>query len=893
MARAQRPARGVHVDAARVRLSNPSSAAHSVLDLTMSFVGLRMSLQRQCVFGVWAGLLLGVCLIRPVAAQGPEPQVYNSRIEPHWIGETARFWYRRQGPGQTREFWLVDGRAGTRQPAFDHAAVAKTLSAQLKRDVTADRLPIDALEWSPDGSTVDLRGDGVAFRLLLSDGTLSPLPPPEPVSLPTDLPPRPSRQQGPETEIRFRNALKEEIELFWLETGGGRRSYGRVAPGAEHAQHTFAGHRWLVQTAGGRVVAVVEGRPEPGLALIDGQRPPRNDAPPDRRSGRRGDGGPPPTSVPSPDGRLEAVVRDHQLVFRVLADQSERLVTTDGSAAESYTRDAVRARAVEMNYNAPDWPASLPEVYWSPDSRFALAIRTRAVPEPKVTLVESTPRDQLQPKVHSYSYIKPGDPIPLRQVRLFDLSQPAPVPVADELFQQPWQIDQFEWRADSREVSFVYNQRGHQVLRLISLDPLTGQARAAIDETAQTFIDYSGKYHLTRFADQGEALWMSERDGWNHLYLCDTASGQVRQRVTQGEWVVRRVERVDAQARQVWFWASGVVAGQDPYYLHLGRVGFDGAGLAWLTAGDGTHTVQWSPDRNFLIDSWSRVDWPGQHVLRRADTGEQVCELEQADAREFAAAGIRWPTRFVAPGRDGQTPIHGILHWPTTPIPAGTRVPVIEQIYAGPHSSHVPKAFQPRYGSRDLTSRGFVVGQIDGMGTGDRSKAFHDVCWRNLADAGFADRIAWWRAAAQEFPELDLERVGIYGGSAGGQNALGAMLWHPEFYKVAVADCGCHDNRLDKIWWNEQWMGWPAGGHYVEQSNVTQAHRLQGALLLVVGELDRNVDPASTLQVADALVRADKDFDLLLIPGAGHGAAESPYGRRRRADFFTRHLLTK
>jgi dipeptidyl aminopeptidase/acylaminoacyl peptidase len=205
----------------------------------------------------------------------------------------------------------------------------------------------------------------------------------------------------------------------------------------------------------------------------------------------------------------------------------------------------------------------------------------------------------------------------------------------------------------------------------------------------------------------------------------------------------------------------------------------------------------------------------------------------------------------------------------------------------------VPKAFQPRYGSRDLTSRGFVVGQIDGMGTGDRSKAFHDVCWRNLADAGFADRIAWWRAAAQEFPELDLERVGIYGGSAGGQNALGAMLWHPEFYKVAVADCGCHDNRLDKIWWNEQWMGWPAGGHYVEQSNVTQAHRLQGALLLVVGELDRNVDPASTLQVADALVRADKDFDLLLIPGAGHGAAESPYGRRRRADFFTRHLLTK
>ena len=180
--------------------------------------------------------------------------------------------------------------------------------------------------------------------------------------------------------------------------------------------------------------------------------------------------------------------------------------------------------------------------------------------------------------------------------------------------------------------------------------------------------------------------------------------------------------------------------------------------------------------------------------------------------------------------------------------------------------------------------------QIDGMGTSHRSKAFHDVCWKNLADAGFPDRIAWLKAASGQHPELDLARVGIYGGSAGGQNALGALLWHGDFYRVAVADCGCHDNRVDKVWWNEQWMGYPLGPHYAEQSNVTQAHRLTGKLLLVVGELDRNVDPASTLQVVDALVKADRDFDLLLIPGAGHGAAESNYGRRRRTDFFVKHL---
>jgi len=448
-----------------------------------------------------------------------------------------------------------------------------------------------------------------------------------------------------------------------------------VAAGAEHAQHTFAGHRWLVQTVSGRVVAVVEGRPEAGLAIIDGQRPPRDEPPRGRRAAEPQDAPGRPVSVRSPDGRLEAVVRDHQLVFREVEGQAERLVSTDGSAAESYTRDAIRARAVEMNYSQPDWPATLPEVYWSPDSRWALAIRTRVVPEPRVTLVESTPRDQLQPRTHTYSYIKPGDPIPLRQIRLFDLERSTAVPVSADLFPEPWQIDQIEWRPDSREVSFVYNQRGHQVLRLVAVDPLTGTARAAIDETSLTFIDYSGKYHLTRLPDHAEALWMSERGGWNHLYLWDTTRGQVKHRVTRGEWVVRRVERVDRDRRQVWFWASGVVPGQDPYYLQLGRVNWDGTGLVWLTAGDGTHTVQWSPDRAFLIDSWSRVDWPGQHVLRRAETGETVCDLEQVDAREYELSGVRWPKRFVAPGRDGTTPIYGILHWPTTAPTPETKQP--------------------------------------------------------------------------------------------------------------------------------------------------------------------------------------------------------------------------
>ena len=216
---------------------------------------------------------------------------------------------------------------------------------------------------------------------------------------------------------------------------------------------------------------------------------------------------------------------------------------------------------------------------------------------------------------------------------------------------------------------------------------------------------------------------------------------------------------------------------------------------------------------------------------------------------------------------------------------------MIESIYAGPQGAFVPKAFTALQRTQDLAELGFIVVQIDGMGTDQRSKKFHDVCWKNLGDAGLPDRILWIKAAAQQHPEMDLTRVGIYGTSAGGQSSLGGLLTHGDFYKVCVSDCGCHDNRMDKIWWNEQWMGWPVGPHYAEQSNVTLAPKLQGKLLLMVGEMDRNVDPASTMQVADALIKANKDFELFVMPGAGHGVARTPYGERRLKDFFVRHLL--
>jgi dipeptidyl aminopeptidase/acylaminoacyl peptidase len=334
--------------------------------------------------------------------------------------------------------------------------------------------------------------------------------------------------------------------------------------------------------------------------------------------------------------------------------------------------------------------------------------------------------------------------------------------------------------------------------------------------------------------------------------------------------------------------------GKDPYFVHAYRINFDGTGLTPLTEADANHTVVYSPDHAYYADLYSRVDLPPVLELRRASDHAVIAALEKADASALLAIGWRPPEVFVSKGRDGTTDIWGVIVRPMGFDPArdgagARKYPVIENIYAGPQGAFVPKTFSTQLGMQAQAELGFVVAQVDGMGTSNRSKAFHDVAWRNLGDAGFPDRILWHKAVAARYPYYDVTRVGIYGTSAGGQNAMGALLFHPEFYKAAVSAAGCHDNRMDKIWWNEQWMG-ELGPHYEASSNVVNAGRLQGKLLLVVGEMDMNVDPSSTFQVVNALIKANKQFDLLVIPGAGHTNG-GPYGERKRFDFFVHHLL--
>jgi len=572
----------------------------------------------------------------------------------------------------------------------------------------------------------------------------------------------------------------------------------------------------------------------------------------------------------SPDGRWHVTIENHNVVLTDTEDDTRYTLTDDGTAEHAYG----------------------PPFRWSPDGTKLLTNRRERGDSRHVTLVDTAPDDRLQPRTDRYFYLKPGDRVTIERPQLFHVASRTQVAVDHSQAPNPYDTREVRWRADSRAFTYEYNQRGHQCYRVIEVDAETGASRVVIDDSPETFFCYSSKYFSYYRDDAGDILWMSERSGWNHLYLYDWAAGEVKHPVTAGDWVVRSVEHIDEEQGVVWFWAGGVHDGQDPYYRHYCRANLDGSGVTPLTASNGTHTdVSVSPNGKYLVTTWSRVDHPPVHELRSAETGELVAELARADASALGDTSWRPMEPFVAKGRDGTTDIYGVIVRPTNFDPAKT-YPVIEHIYAGPHSAFVPKQWTPfHWMMHPMAELGFIVVMIDGMGTNWRSKTFHDVAWQDLADSGFPDRIAWMRAAAQHEPAMDLSRVGIFGGSAGGQSAMRAVLDHHDFYDAAAADCGCHDNRMDKIWWNEQWLGWPVGEQYTHSSNVVDAHKLGGALFLSVGELDRNVDPASTMQVVDALIAADKDFELLVIPGGGHGSGESPYARRRRADFFVRELL--
>lgn len=657
------------------------------------------------------------------------------------------------------------------------------------------------------------------------------------------------RGNGESIHFELVNSSTSPIELLWLDRRE-KKSYARIPPGNRHRQQTFDGHLWFIHGPDARPWGQFTAHAD-GVVTVEGPLPP------------------PPRRDLSPDGKQRVEVGEKSIIIHEVAANQKR----------------------EAHFDLPagaHWEAST--LHWSPDNRhFAIRFRVDA-PVRKVHIVESSPSDQLQPKLVSFPYNKPGDPIDGMAWRIFDSEAAMMRSGDDSLTPHPWRLDNGEWSTDGKEFTFIHHQRGNQVLRLLGIDALTGKAREILGDQSKTFIDYSQKHWFQRLPSTGEILWASERDGWNHIYLHDATSGEVKKQITKGRWNVKRVEGIDERNRTLLLRVVGFHTDQDPYHEHWIRVGFDAGPPVVLTDADGTHTVRFSPDGRFLLATWSRVDHAPVREIRRTSDGKKLVSFGPADLSAAKALGWAPPIRFSAPGRDGKTMIYGHITLPVG-FDSSRQYPVVENIYAGPHDAHVRKNFSLWDGNHSMAQLGFVVVSIDAMGTNWRGKTFHDVAWKNLMDAGLPDRIAWIKAAAATRPWMDLGRVGIYGGSAGGQNALSALLHHGDFYKVGVADCGCHDNRMDKVWWNEAWMGWPVDDSYERNSNVTHAAKLKGKLMLIVGELDRNVDPASTMQVVGALQKADKNFEFVPVIGAGHGAAETPYGKRRRAQFLMHHLL--
>jgi len=570
------------------------------------------------------------------------------------------------------------------------------------------------------------------------------------------------------------------------------------------------------------------------------------------------------TSRKSPDGKQEIAIKDGNLFVKNLIDLTETPLTTDGTNARPYG-----------------------EATWSPDGKTIVAYLVDPKKTKQVHYILSSLPGTTRGELKSNDYAQPGDEFTSYQPYVFDLATKKQTKVeADviDFFGAPF----LNWRdKDSRYYTYEKVDRGHQRFRIIEVDVTTGKTRNVVDEQTKTFI-YESRIYTRYLPKTNEIIWTSEQNGWQHLYLVNSLTGK-QQQITKGNWVVRDIDSIDVVKRQIWFRGSGVKAGQDPYFVHYYRIGFDGKGMIDLTPENGNHSVTFSPDRRFYIDTYSQVNVPPVIELRRTADGKKIKELERVDAERYLSLGIKFPEVFVAKARDGVTDIWGVICFPSN-MDKNKTYPIIENIYAGPQDSFVPKNFLPNSEMQNIAELGFIVVQIDGMGTANRSKAFHDVCWKNLADAGFPDRILWMREMAKKYPNADIDRVGLYGTSAGGQNAAGALLFHPEFYKAGVAACGCHDNRVDKQWWNEQWMGYPVGDHYGAQSNVTNAHKLQGQLLLIVGEADTNVPPESTYRMADALIKANKDFEILSIPGMGHSDGGA-YGRRKKKDFFVKNLL--
>lgn len=603
----------------------------------------------------------------------------------------------------------------------------------------------------------------------------------------------------------------------------------------------------------------------------------------------------------SPDGTRAAYIEDYNLWVRDQETDARTQLTFDGSEHYGYATN-----------NAGWIRGDKPVLKWSPDSSKIATFRHdgREVGEMYLYTTEVG-----HPELDAWKYPLPGDEHIFMIERLVIHLEPEPRQVWLDLPPDPHRsttsdhVADFDgtfldvqWSEDSTRLAFISTSRDHKSATLRIADANTGAVRQVYNETVPTYFESGvGDANWRLLDERGEFLWYSERDNWGHLYFYDLESGEPIQQLTQGDWAVLRVVQIDADNEQIYFLGANREPG-NPYYHYLYRMNFDGSGLQNLTPEQGHHRISWSDSGEYFVDSFSTPTRPPQYVIRNRD-GSLALELERADISALEAAGWVPPQQFAVKARDGETDLYGLIYQPSNLEP-GRSYPVLNYLYPGPQSGSVgSRSFQAaRRDKQALAELGFIVVEVDAMGTPGRSKSFHDAYYGNMGDNGLPDQIAAIRQLGERHPYMDLDRVGIWGHSGGGFASTAGILRYPEFYKVAVSGAGNHDNRNYEDDWAEKWQGLleyeaevvagedlPAS-NYDNQANQLLAENLQGKLLLAHGMLDDNVHPSNTLLVVQALIEAEKDFDLLLLPDARHGFGNRRYFMKRRWDYFVRHL---
>jgi dipeptidyl aminopeptidase/acylaminoacyl peptidase len=612
------------------------------------------------------------------------------------------------------------------------------------------------------------------------------------------------------------------------------------------------------------------------------------------------------TEVRSPDGRWVAFARDHNLWVRSLETGQEQRLSDDGEPFYGY---AVNDYCCNQVTAPRAGRGRRPILVWSPDSR---RIATHRLDQRHVAELHLLETAKGRPVLHTYRYALPGDSaVPRFELHIFDLPSRTRVRVdappqqavntscCGYLADTVWK--DVRWGSDSGELFFTRGRRDFRKLELVSADASTGATRVILEEAGKTFLELNtrsgGIPNWRVFNQNREVIWFSERDGFGHLYLYDARSGALKNRITSGPWLVVDLLLVDERDRLVYFTAVGREPGRDPYLRHLYRASLDGARIELLTPEPADHEVTPSPSGRYFVDQYSRRDTIPIAVVRSAD-GRIAQRIAVGDVSRLQAAGWPWPRPFVAKARDGITDLYGYLYVPSQ-FDAGRRYPVIDYIYPGPQIGPIGfRSFSTgaRGNLQALAELGFIVVTVDALGTPLRAKSFHDAYYGNMGDNGIADHVAVLKQLAGRHPQMDLDRVGIFGHSGGGFSSTAAILRFPAFFKVAVSSAGNHDNRSYDYTWGEKYQGLlqprPDGSdNFDSQANQLLAGNLQGKLLLMYGTLDDNVHPNATLLLMDELIKRNKDFDLVVLPNRNHDYANEPYVIRRTWDYFVRHLL--